>query len=109
MVVGVPSPVTIVEEEDINVCELSNSITDSVPILSNTTELPIDQTNNINEYPFEFLSGEELIEHGMDLTDGYIYLTTYRLFIFSNQSSSHGSFINYPIRLIETIEIKDNI
>ncbi|CAF3386447.1 unnamed protein product [Rotaria sp. Silwood1] len=109
MVVGVPSPVTIVEEEDINVCELSNSVTDSVPILSNTTELPIDQTNNINEYPFEFLSGEELIEHGMDLTDGYIYLTTYRLFIFSNQSSSHGSFINYPIRLIETIEIKDNI
>ncbi|CAF3688067.1 unnamed protein product [Rotaria sordida] len=110
MVVGGPSPVTIVEEEDINVCELSNSVSDAAPSSSNTTELPIDQTNNINEFPFEFLSGEELIDHNMDLTDGYIYLTTYRLFAFSNQSSSsHCSFINYPIRLIETIEVKDNI
>ena len=73
------------------------------------TELSTDQINIITELPFELLSGEELIEHGMDLTDGYIYLTTYRLFIFSNQTSTHCSFINCPIRLIESIELKDNI
>jgi len=109
MVVGVPSSVTIVEEEGIHVCELPNSVTDSTPLPTNPIELSIDQTNNLNEYPFELLSGEELIEQGIDLTDGYIYLTNYRLFTFSNQSSSHCSFINCPIRLIETIEIKDNI
>ncbi|CAF3566019.1 unnamed protein product [Rotaria socialis] len=109
MVVGVPSPVTIVEEGDIHVCELSTSVVESTSILSNVTELPIDQTTNIIEYPFELLSGEELIYHGADLTDGCIYLTAYRLFIISNQSSSHCSFINCPVGLIESVEIKDNI
>jgi myotubularin-related protein 3/4 len=108
MVVGVPSSVTIVEE-DIHVCELPNSIPDSTAISSNPTEVSTDQINLINELPFEFLSGEELIEHGLDLTDGHIYLTTYRLFIFSNQTPTHCSFINCPIRLIELIELKDNI
>ncbi|CAF0928627.1 unnamed protein product [Adineta steineri] len=109
MVIGIPSSVTIVEEEDIHVCELPNSIPESLPTLPHTTELSIDQTTNIIEYPFEFLSGEVLIDHGMDLTDGYIYLTTFRLFIFSNQTPTHCSFINCPIHLIEFIEIKDNI
>jgi hypothetical protein len=108
MVVGGPSPVTIVEEEDIHVCELPNSVTDSTPLSANTTELPLDQTNNLNDCPFEYLSGEELIDQSIDLPDGYIYLTNFRLFIFSNQSSSHCSFINCPIGLIESIEIKDN-
>ncbi|CAF4735491.1 unnamed protein product, partial [Rotaria magnacalcarata] len=70
MVVGVPSPVTIVEEGDIHVCELSTSVVESTSILPNVTELPIDQTTNIIEYPFELLSGEELTYHGADLTDG---------------------------------------
>jgi hypothetical protein len=109
MVVGGPSSVTIIEEEDIHVCELPNSMPDATPISTNTTELAIVQTNHINECPFDYLSGEVLIEHGIDLTDGCIYLTTYRLFIFFNQSSLHCSFINCPIRLIESIEIKDNI
>jgi myotubularin-related protein 3/4 len=111
MVVGVvPSSVTIVEEEDdIHVCELPTSITDSTPLSVTTPELPPEQTNNLNEYPFEFLSGEELIDQSIDSTEGYIYFTNYRLFIYSNQSSSHCSFINCPIRLIDTIEIKDNI
>jgi myotubularin-related protein 3/4 len=99
MVVGGPSPVTIIEEEDIHVCEIPNSIPPISPIT----------TDQINECPFEYLSGEELIDHGIDLTDGCIYLTTYRLFIFFNQSTLHCSFINCPIRLIESIEIKDNI
>ncbi|CAF1633757.1 unnamed protein product [Adineta ricciae] len=109
MVVGIPSSVTIVEEEDIHVCELSSSIPESLPILPMTNELPADQNLSITEYPFEFLSGEQLIGYGMDLTDAAIYLTSYRLFIFSNQTSTHCSFINCPIRLIESIEIKDNI
>jgi len=108
MVVGGPSPVTIAEEEDIQVCELPNSVTDATTLSANTTELPLDQTNNLNDYPFEFLSGEELIDQSIDVPDGSIYLTNYRLFIFSNQPSSHCSFINCPIRLIESIEIKDN-
>jgi myotubularin-related protein 3/4 len=102
----VVSPETIAEEDDMHVCELPNSIPDtSAPLSANTVELPVDQTN---EYPFELLSGEVPIEHGNDLTDGCIYLTNYRLFIYSNQSTSHCSFINCPIRLIESIEIKDN-
>jgi myotubularin-related protein 3/4 len=105
MVVGVSSPVTIVEEDDddIHVCELPHSIS----LSTNPTELPLDQ---LNEYPFELLSGEELIEkQTSDSKDGYIYLTNFRLFLFSNQSSSHCSFINCPIRLIESIEIKENM
>lgn len=109
MVVGVPSPVTIAEEGDIHVCDLATSVPDTTPIIPNITEIPTDQTSNINECPFEFLPGEALIDSGIDLTDGCIYLTTYRLFIFSNQSLSHCSFINCQIGLIESIEIKDNI
>ena len=103
MVVGIPSPTAIAEEGDMHICELPNSIPDS-------TVLSVNKTDLIPEYPFEFLSGEKLIDQGMDLTDGYIYLTNYRLFMYSNQSTStHYSFINYPLRLIESIEIKDNI
>ncbi|UJR13918.1 hypothetical protein I4U23_000923 [Adineta vaga] len=123
MVVGVPSPVTMVEEEDMHLCEVSNSIPieqpseslcttlsplQSFPVISN--ELPIEKMNkrsiDLNELPFDFLAGEEYIEHGTDLSDGIIYLTTYRLFIFTNQSCC--SFINCPIRLIDIVEIKDN-
>jgi myotubularin-related protein 3/4 len=41
------------------------------------------------------------------LTDGSIYLTTFRLFIYYNQSAC--LFINCPLRLIDSIEIKDNL
>ena len=106
MVIGIPSPGTIAEEDDIHVCELSNSVPDSTPLVIHTPDLPLDQTN---ECPFELLPGEVLIEHGVDLAEGCIYLTNHRLFIYSNQSPSHCSFINCPIRLIESVEMKDNI
>ncbi|UJR33275.1 hypothetical protein I4U23_020730 [Adineta vaga] len=109
MVVGIPSSITIVEEEDIHVCELPNSIPESLPISPMINEFPIDQNHLPMEYPFEFLSGEQLIEHGTDLTDSCIYLTSYRLFIFANPTSTHCSFINCPIRLIDCIEMKENI
>ncbi|CAF1066090.1 unnamed protein product [Rotaria sp. Silwood1] len=126
MVVGVPSPVTMVDE-DMHVCEVpifNNQISnesiptsfcstiptlESLPILS--TELPIHKStkslNNIDDLPFELLTGEEYIDHANDLTDGVIYLTSYRLFIFTNESCC--SFINCPLRLIDLIEMKDNI
>ncbi|CAF1221158.1 unnamed protein product [Adineta ricciae] len=123
MVVGAPSPVTIDEEADIHLCEVSSSIPieprpeslcstlsplQSFPIACN--ELSIDNTTksiiDLNELPFDFLAGEEYIEHGTDVSDGIVYLTTYRLFIFANQSCC--SFINCPIRLIDIIETKDN-
>jgi myotubularin-related protein 3/4 len=129
MVIGVPTPGPIAEEEDMHVCE--------VPITNNTNSIPIDTTGtslctiisplqslptipielsipksnkfsiNPNELPFDLLAGEECIDKGVDLTDAIIYLTTYRLFIFSNESCC--SFINCPIRLIDSIEIKDNV
>lgn len=127
MVVAVPSPVTIIEEEDMHVCEVpisNNTIPidplptsslctisplESLPIIP--SELPIPKSNkfliNPNDLPFDFLAGEEFFEKGDDLTDGTIYLTTYRLFLFTTESSC--SFINCPIRLIDSIEIKDNI
>jgi myotubularin-related protein 3/4 len=129
VVVGVPSSVTIAEEEDMHVCEVpltntnTNNISidptpssictisplESLPIIP--TDLPISKSNkcliNPNELPFDYLAGEEFIEHGVDITDGIIYLTTYRLFIFTTESCC--SFINCPIRLIDSIEIKDNI
>jgi myotubularin-related protein 3/4 len=125
MVVGVPSSVTIVEEEDMHVCEvpiLNTTIDPTSASLCTTlsplqslpttlTDLSIEKSTksliNPNDLPFDLLAGEEFIEHGIDLTDGMIYLTTYRLFIFTNESCC--SFINCPIRLIEFIEMKDNI
>ncbi|CAF1377912.1 unnamed protein product [Rotaria sordida] len=126
MVIEVPSPVTIVDE-DMHVCEVpifnnqipNNSIPtsfcstsptlESLPMIS--TELPINKSRkcliNIDDLPFDFLNGEEYIDHSNDLTDGIIYLTTYRVFIFTNDLCC--SFINYPIRLIDLIEMKDNI
>lgn len=127
MVIGVPSqPITVVEE-DIHVCEVpilnSHTSSDSVPASFCTTVLPLESLPTMptdlalgkpnkclideDELPFDFLSGEEYRNHGSDLTDGIIYLTTYRLFIFTNESSC--SFINCPIRLIDSIEIKDNV
>jgi myotubularin-related protein 3/4 len=128
MVIGVPSsPVTIVEEDDMHVCEvpiLNNTIPidatpaslcctispmESLPLMS--TELSNDKKihifTNLNDLPFDLLASEQLIDHGTELTDGILYLTTYRLFIFSNESCC--SFINCPLRLIDSIEIKDNI
>lgn len=102
MVIGGPSSGTIAEEDDLDVCELSNSL----PASPNPVELSPEQSN---EYPFELLPGESVIDTGTDLTDGCLYLTNYRLFICPNQSSSHCWFINYPIRLIESVEMKDNI
>jgi hypothetical protein len=125
MVVGVPSSVTIAEE-DMHVCEVpisNNNISiDPVPTSLCTispleslptipTELSISKSNkcliNPNDLPFDLLAGEEHLEQGIDVTDGIIYLTSYRLFIFTNESCC--SFINCPIRLIDSIEIKDNI
>ena len=109
MVVGSPSSVTIIEEGDIDEYDLSNSANDSKVISSNQKEVSINETTHLDDFPFDFLSGETLIEQGTVLTDGCIYLTNYRLFIFSYQLPLYFSFINYPIRLIESIEIEDNI
>jgi hypothetical protein len=103
-----PSSVTIVEQEDIHVCELPSSITDRSCVSPLMYEQPTGQINHLHEFPFEFLPGEKSLDYAMDLTDGFIYLTTYRLFTFSNQTL-HCSFVNYPLRLIESIDIKDNI
>ena len=108
MVVEVPSSVTIVNEEDLSNCEIPNSMTDVTPSLRMLTDSSSGPLTSSHEYPFEFLSGEILIEHGMDSTDGLIYLTSHRLFIYSNQSST-GSFINCPLRFIESIESKDTV
>jgi myotubularin-related protein 3/4 len=127
MVVGIPSLVGIVADDDMHVCGVSihsNTIPidstaaslcctispmQSMPLSSSV--LPLDKSKNpltnIDDLPFDFLAGEDLIEHGTDSSDGSIYLTTYRLFIFSNESCC--SFINCPIRLIDSIEVKDNI
>ncbi|CAF1456062.1 unnamed protein product [Adineta steineri] len=126
MVVGIPTPVTIAEEEgDMHVCEVPNNMSidpspasfcsalsplQSLPTIPN--ELLIEKLTksliNPNDLPFDLLAGEECLEFGIDLiTDGILYLTTYRLFIFSNESCC--SFINCPIRLIDVIEMKDNI
>mgnify|MGYP001080270025 CR=1 FL=1 len=93
MVVGVSSPVKIAEENDLHVCELS------------------DTTNKSTiECPFDRLNGEILREYGHDLTDGCIYLTNYRLFLSFNPSTTyHYSFVNCTLGLIEFIELKDNI
>jgi myotubularin-related protein 3/4 len=128
MVVGGPSSVTIVEEEDMHVCEVPLKNNNPIPIDPNPTspcpnislleslptipnELPITKSNkcllNPNDLPFDLLAGEECLEYGTDVTDGIIYLTTYRLFIITNDSCC--SFINCPIRLIDSIEVKDNI
>ncbi|CAF3377579.1 unnamed protein product [Rotaria socialis] len=126
MVIGLPSPPTIIEE-DMHVCEVpivnSHMLNESSPAsFCNTilpleslptisAELPIDKLNkysfNLEELPFDCLTGEEYRGHGADLTEGIIYLTTYRLFIFTNESCY--SFINCPVRLIDSMEIKDNI
>ena len=102
MVVDDPSSGTIAEEDDIHVCELPSS----APVSPNPLELSGDQST---EQPFDLLPGEISIANGKDLTDGYVYLTNYRLFVYSTPSISHCSFINYPIRLIESVEIKENI
>ena len=130
MVVGEPSPVPIIKEVDIHVCSvpistnnnnnINQSIIDPTPAslctiisplesISHELSLPkIDQCLiNLNDLPFDLLAGEEFREHGHDSSDGIIYLTTYRLFVFTNESSC--SFINCPIRLIDSIEMKDNI
>ena len=128
MVIGVPTPGAIVEEDDMHLCEVPLTNTNSIPIDVNpsslctiispleslplsSSEFPISKSNkcsiNPNEFPFDLLAGEEPLDQGVDLTDGMIYLTTYRLFLFSNESCC--SFINCPIRLIDLLEMKDNI
>ena len=122
-----PLPVAAIEEEDMHVCKISmlnNHISNSsTPALLHSMISPLkslptmlsDLSNdqsmkysiNSSELPFNYLDGEEYISHGIDLTDGIIYLTTYRLFIYINESNC--SFINCPIRLIDSIEMKDNI
>ena len=127
MVVGVPSSVTIVEEGDMNVCELpicsstipiestpaslycTMSPMESLPIIPSDLSLEKckQSTINIDDLPFDLLAGEEPLDHGVDLTDGTIYLTNYRLFIFSTKTAC--SFINCPLRLIDSVEVKDNL
>ena len=103
-----PSPITIPTDEDLQVCEIPMSIPDASPFSPSTHEFSSEQINQIQEYPFDFLPGEKSIDFALDLTDGFVYLTTFRVFTYSNQSSNY-SFINYPLRLIESIEIKDNV
>ena len=96
------------KDEELDGCIFPSSPITNVAILPSTScdstmTKPFDQ----NEFPFELLTGEKLIEYSGDATDGSIYLTSYRLFYFSNQSS-HFSFVNCPLRLIESIEIKEN-
>lgn len=128
MVVGVPTPGAIAEEEDLHLYDAPLTNTDSnsndiipsslctiispmecLPILA--PDLPHFKLNkssiNPDELPFDFLAGEELVDHADDLSDGILYLTTYRLFLFSNKSCC--SFINCPIRLIDVLEMRDNI
>lgn len=127
MVVGGPSSVTIVEEGDMHVCELpilsgtipiestpaslycTMSPMESLPIIPSDLSLEKSKQSfiNIDDLPFELLAGEEPLDHGVDLTDGTIYLTNYRLFVFSTKSSC--SFINCPLRLIDSVEVKDNL
>ena len=128
MVVGIPTPGAIAEEEDNYIHRISLTNTDSIPIdhipsslctiispleysPSLTAELLHSKPNrssiNPDELPFVLLAGEEIVDDQMDLSDGILYLTTYRLFVFSNESCC--SFINCPIRLIDTLEMKDNI
>lgn len=94
-------------EDDIHVCEVPSSLPDPSPIVPLTLDVPIDQVNHLPEIPFEFLPGEQSIQVGRDLVDSIIYLTSYRLFTFCNQAS-HCSFINCPLRLIESIEMTNN-
>ena len=108
MMALMPSPITIPTDEDLQVCEIPNSVPDASPLSPSTHNFSSDQINQMHDYPFDFLPGEKSIEFAMDLTDGYVYLTTFRIFTYSNQSP-HYSFINYPLRLIESIEIKDNV
>ena len=116
-----------VECDEIHVCEMpipSSSIPiestsvalscamspmESIPIP--TPDLSMEKSKqfstSIDELPFELLPGEEPFADGFDLTEGSIYLTTFRLFIFFNKPSC--SFINCPLRLIESVEVKDNL
>lgn len=64
-------------------------------------------SQNALETPFELLNNEELIESGKDLVDGSVYLTNYRIFFLTEQSS-FCLFINCPLRLIESVESKEN-
>ncbi len=56
MAVEVLSPVTMIEKEELHICELPHSIPDCTPSSStHTAELAVDQTKNRKELPFEFL------------------------------------------------------
>ncbi|CAF0774782.1 unnamed protein product [Didymodactylos carnosus] len=94
------------EDDDLHVInELPALKSYSVNVPSNGSNSTIEPSStNVNELPFELLPGEDVIHH-CSSADGLIYLTCYRLFIFSNDSS----FINCPTRLIDYIEIKDNL
>ena len=106
--IPIPSSSIPIESTSVSLsCAMSPM--ESIPLP--TGDLSMDKskqfTTNIDDLPFEFLPGEEAIADGLDLTEGSIYLTTFRLFIFYNKPSC--SFINYPLRLIESVEIKDNL
>ncbi|CAF1028257.1 unnamed protein product, partial [Didymodactylos carnosus] len=97
-----------VEDDDMHVInELPGILkTSSINASSSGTHSTTESSStNVNELPFELLSGEDVIHH-CSSADGLLYLTCYRLFIYSNDS---GSFINCPTRLIECLEIKDNL
>lgn len=118
---------SMVDRDDIHLCEMpigSHTISiepssvafscpmspmESIPIPPNDLSMEKSKqfSTNLDELPFEFLPGEEPIADGADLTEGSIYLTSYRLFIFFTKPSC--SFINCPLRLIESVEIKDNL
>lgn len=105
---SIPSSSIPIESTSVSLsCAMSPM--ESIPLPTNDLSMEKSKqfTTNIDELPFEFLPGEEPIADGLDLTDGSIYLTTFRLFIFFNKTSC--SFINCPLRLIESVEIKDNL
>ena len=93
--------------EDIHVCEVSNSLPDGSPITALTADLPVDQTNQLQGIPFQFLPGEQSLQVERDLVDGVIHLTSYRLFTFCSLAS-RSSFINCPLRLIDSIEVTNS-
>lgn len=129
MIVGVPtSSITILEETERHVNGIpiltNDSSIDPTPaslctiispsesyplVASELADAKLEHQSVINpkELPFELLAGEECSKYEHDSSDGIIYLTNFRLFVFTTESTC--SFINCPLRLIDSIEIKDNI
>ena len=60
-----------------------------------------------NQLQIKLLSGEGFIKQDQT-NDGIIYLTTYRLYVLISSSSYSFTSIDCPLRLIDSIDIKDS-